>query len=121
VKVAVCSSEAFTDAPAGPALARGLAGLGLDVVFVAPDGSQAPDGCAVATLTELDRIVGEGSTLVASGFLLERYPVIADAAHLVVDAAGPFLLENLVIHEREPAARRRRILSDESAVPSTSC
>jgi glycosyltransferase involved in cell wall biosynthesis len=121
VEVAVCSSEAFTGAPAGPALraaglARGLAARGLDVVFVAPDGSEAPDGCSIAAFSDLGRLVEDGATLVASGFLLERHPGIANAAHLVVDAAGPFLLENLVIHEREPPARRRRILTDESAV-----
>ena len=54
--------------------------------------------------------------MIVSGFLLERYPVLAQARHLVVDAAGPFLLENLVVHQHQRPDRRRRVLADESAV-----
>jgi glycosyltransferase involved in cell wall biosynthesis len=119
--VAVCSSEAFTDTPAGPALraaglARGLASHGLEVVLVAPAGSRAPDGCGLVPLDDVGGLVERGATMVISGFLLERHPVLARASHLVVDAAGPFLLENLVVHEMQTAERRRRILADESAV-----
>lgn len=119
--VAVCSAEAYSDAPAGPALraagiARGLATHGLDVVLVAPAGSRAPDGCEVAPLEQIEQVVAAGATVIASGFLLERYPALADSSHLVVDAAGPFLLENLVVHETQTPARRRRVLVDEAAV-----
>jgi glycosyltransferase involved in cell wall biosynthesis len=120
-RVAVCSAEAYTDAPAGPALraaglARGLAAHGLATVLVAPAGSHAPEGTALASLDDLEAIVRSDSTMIISGFLLERYPVLADARHIVVDAAGPFLLENLVVHQHESAERRRRVLTDESAV-----
>ncbi len=120
-RVAVCSAEAYTSAPAGPALraaglVRGLAANGIDAVLVAPAGSQAPDGCALASLDDLEALVRAGATMLVSGFLLERHPVLADARYLVVDAAGPFLLENLVVHRHEPEARRRRVLTDEAAV-----
>jgi hypothetical protein len=119
--VAVCSAEAYTDAPAGPALraaglARGLAAHGLEVVLVAPAGSRAPAGCGLVPLDAVGGLVERGATMVVSGFLLERYPVLANARHLVVDAAGPFLLENLVVHQMETPERRRRVLADESAV-----
>jgi glycosyltransferase involved in cell wall biosynthesis len=119
--VAVCSAEAYTEAPAGPALraaglARGLAAHGLEVVLVAPPGSRAPEGCGLVPLDDVGGLVERGATMVVSGFLLQRYPVLAQARHLVVDAAGPFLLENLVIHQHERPDRRRRVLADESAV-----
>ena len=119
--MAVCSAEAHTGAPAGPALraaglVRGLAANGIDAVLVAPTGSEAPEGCALASLDDLEALVRTGATMLVSGFLLERHPVLAEARHLVVDAAGPFLLENLVVHQQEPEARRRRVLTDESAV-----
>jgi glycosyltransferase involved in cell wall biosynthesis len=119
--VAVCSAEAYTGAAAGPALraaglARGLAAKGLEVLLVAPVGSRAPEGCGVVALVDVGGLVEQGATMVISGFLLERYPMLAQARHLVVDAAGPFLLENLVVHETETAERRRRVLADESAV-----
>jgi glycosyltransferase involved in cell wall biosynthesis len=119
--VAICSSEAFTDTPAGPALraaglARGLASHGLEVVLVAPAGSRAPDGCGLVPLDDVGGLVERGATMIVSGFLLERYPVLARAAHLVLDASGPFLLENLVVHRTEDAERRGRVLADESAV-----
>jgi hypothetical protein len=119
--VAVCSAEALTDTPAGPALragglATGLATAGLDVILVAPPGSHAPDGCRLARLDDIAQIVETGATIIASGFLLERYPALAAARHLVVDAAGPFLLENLIVHQTEPVSRRRRILVEEAAV-----
>jgi hypothetical protein len=119
--VAVCSAEAYTDTPAGPALraaglARGLATHGLEVAFVAPAGSRAPDGCGVVPLDAIGGLVERGATIVISGFLLERYPLLANARHVIVDAAGPFLLENLVIHQVETPERRRTILADESAV-----
>ena len=119
--VAVCSAEAYTEARAGPALraaglARGLAGHGLEVALVAPAGSRAPDGCGLVPLDDVGGLVERGATLVVSGFLLERHPVLARARHLVVDAAGPFLLENLVVHRMQPPERRRSILADESAV-----
>jgi glycosyltransferase involved in cell wall biosynthesis len=121
--VAVCSAEAYTDAPAGPALraaglARGIAahGIGLDVVLVAPPGSRAPEGCRVAPLDDVGGLVERGATMIISGFLLERHPVLARARHVIVDAAGPFLLENLVVHQTQTPERRRRVLADESAV-----
>jgi hypothetical protein len=119
--VAVCSAEALTDAPAGPALraaglARGLAAHGLEVALVAPAGSRAPDGCGLVPLDDVGGLVERGTTMVVSGFLLERHPVLARAHHLVVDAAGPFLLENLVIHRMQTPERRRTIFADESAV-----
>jgi hypothetical protein len=119
--IAVCSAEAYTDAPAGPALraaglARGLAAHGLEVVLAAPIGSRAPDGCGLVPLDDVAGLVERGATMIISGFLLERYPVLGDARHLVVDAAGPFLLENLVVHQTQATQRRRRVLADESAV-----
>ncbi len=119
--VAVCTAEAYTDAPAGPALraaglATALAGHGLEVVLVAPSGSRAPTGCGLVPLGDVGGLVARGATVVVSGFLLERHPVLAEARHVVVDAAGPFLLENLVVHRHETPERRRRILTDESAV-----
>ena len=119
--IAVCSAEAYTDAPAGPALraaglARGLAAHGLEVVLAAPAGSRAPDGCGLVPLDDVAGLVERGATMIISGFLLERYPVLGDARHLVVDAAGPFLLENLVVHQTQAPQRRRRVLADESAV-----
>ena len=111
-----------TDAPAGPALraaglARGLAAQGLDVVLVAPDGSRAPDGCGLAPLDDVAedrRARGDDGRLGVPA----RAPPCARAMprHLVVDAAGPFLLENLVVHQTQPPARRRRVLADEAAV-----
>ena len=119
--VAVCSAEAYTDAPAGPALraaglARGLAAHGIEAVLVAPAGSRAPEGCGLVPLEDVGGLVERGATVVVSGFLLERYPVLADARHLIVDAAGPFLLENLIVHQTEAPERRRRVLADEGAV-----
>lgn len=119
--VAICSSEALTDMPAGPALraaglARGLASHGLEVVLVAPDDSRAPEGCGLRSLDDLGGLVEKGATVVISGFLLDRHPVLAAARHVVVDAAGPFLLENLVVHQTAMPERRRRVLRDESAV-----
>ena len=64
----------------------------------------------------MEKLVESGATMIVSGFLLERYPTLAHAAHLVVDAAGPFLLENLLVHKNETPARRRRVLKDEAAV-----
>jgi hypothetical protein len=119
--VAVCSAEASSDAPAGPALratglARALARHGLEVALVAPAGSRAPEGCGLVPLDDVGGVVERGATMVVSGFLLERHPVLARARHLVVDAAGPFLLENLLVHQTQPVARRRRVLTDEAAV-----
>jgi glycosyltransferase involved in cell wall biosynthesis len=119
--VAVCTAEPYTNASAGPALravglARGLTAAGLDVVLAAPSGSHAPGGCGVVPLDDLGGLVERGATMIISGFLLERYPVLAQARHVVVDAAGPFLLENLVVHQTQTPERRRRVLTDESAV-----
>ena len=119
--VAVCSAEAYTEAPAGPALraaglARGLAATVSRSCSSHPPGSRAPDGCGLVPLDDVGGLVERGATMVVSGFLLERYPVLARARHLVVDAAGPFLLENLVVHQTQTPERRRRVLADESAV-----
>ena len=119
--VAVCCAEKLTDASAGPALraaglVRGLAAHGLEATLVAPEGSHAPEACSVAPLDDLARIVRTGATMVASGFLVERHPVLAESRHLVVDAASPFLLENLVVHQTKAPEQRARVLRDEAAV-----
>ena len=119
--VLVCCAEALGDRPAGPALrtaglARALAARGLPVTVVAPPGSRAPEGCELAELAELPGLVQGCRCAIASGFLLERHPVLGRAPALCADAAGPFLIENLWVHRDAALGLRSRVLRDEAAV-----
>ena len=53
---------------------------GLEVVLVAPAGSRAPDGCGLVPLDDVGGLVERGATMVVSGFLLERHPVLGRRA-----------------------------------------
>lgn len=52
----------------------------------------------------------------ASGYLLERHPVLAQARHLVVDLYDPFPLENLHLHKSAPIGDQHRIAASDRAV-----
>ena len=108
----------------GPGAAGGRArdgaghGTGSTSCWSRPRARAHPTAAGSRRSTTSSSSCGSGATMIVSGFLLERFPVLAGARHLVVDAAGPFLLENLVVHQTEPAPRRRRVLADEAAVLS---
>jgi hypothetical protein len=119
--VLVVSSEALGERPAGPALraaglSRALAARGLEVTVAAPAGSRAPEGCALAGLDDLEHLAPACGSAVVSGFQLERHPALARAPALCVDLAGPFLLENLVVHAGRPPVERRAVLAAEADV-----
>jgi glycosyltransferase involved in cell wall biosynthesis len=52
----------------------------------------------------------------ASGYLLERHPVLSQARRLVVDLYDPFPLENLHLHKSEPIGDQHRIAASDRAV-----
>jgi glycosyltransferase involved in cell wall biosynthesis len=119
--VLVVSSEALGERPAGPALrvaglAHALAARGLDVTVAAPAGSRPPEGCSLAALDDLERLAPACRSAVVSGFQLERHPALERAPALCVDLAGPFLLENLVVHAARPPGERRAVLVAEADV-----
>lgn len=70
-------------------------------------------GYAASSLREL---VVHHEVVQASGYLLERHPVLAQARHLVVDLYDPFPLENLHLHESAPIADQHRIAASDRAV-----
>jgi glycosyltransferase involved in cell wall biosynthesis len=65
-------------------------------------------------------LVATHDVVLASGYLLERHPGIAEARHLVIDLYDPFPLENLHMHESAGAEERYRIAAHDRAVQARS-
>jgi len=58
----------------------------------------------------LGELAGEAAVIIVSGYLLRRYPALAQAgAPLVVDVYDPFALENLEIHAAKPIGEQAAI------------
>ena len=56
-----------------------------------------------ATGSSLKKLAGQAAVVIASGYLLRRYPALAQAGvPLVVDVYDPFVLENMEIHAAKP-------------------
>ena len=64
----------------------------------------------------LVRLIGEHDVVLASGYLLERHPSVAEARHLVVDLYDPFPLENLHMHTDSSPEEQYRIAAHDRAV-----
>lgn len=58
----------------------------------------------------MERLVAGHSIVVAFGYLLREFPVIRQRArYVVMDLYDPFLLENLLMHDDLPMARREAV------------
>ena len=70
-----------------------------------------------ATGNPLGEIAQRAAVVIASGFLLRRYPALSQAgAPLVVDLYDPFVLENLEIHASKPLAEQVAVHQSDLAV-----
>jgi glycosyltransferase involved in cell wall biosynthesis len=114
--VLIVSHEALQERMSGPSirnweLAGALSGHHR-VTFAAPGEPERASstfevrGYDAGSLPEL---VTAHEVVQASGYLLDRHPVLGRARRLVVDLYDPFPLENLHLHETAPIAEQHRI------------
>jgi glycosyltransferase involved in cell wall biosynthesis len=66
--------------------------------------------------SSLGDLVSASEIVQASGYLLDRHPVLRRAKYLVVDLYDPFPLENLHLHESGLLAERHRIAANDCNV-----
>ena len=104
--IVVASGEPSADRPAGPAIrAAGLAaglrarGLSAEVRSVVPDES---------------KVIPEAEVVVVNLSVAAREPTLLAAPYIVVDAAGPYLVESLWVNAARSLAERRAILGHEA-------
>jgi glycosyltransferase involved in cell wall biosynthesis len=114
-RVLVLASEHVGREMAGPAirayeLARVLAAAGHRVTLGAPSIDPVGDGAlelVVADRATVNRLAGPHDAILLQGWVLERFPALADAGTpLVVDLYDPFGLELLSLLDHRPAAER---------------
>jgi glycosyltransferase involved in cell wall biosynthesis len=121
--VLVVNHEVLSDRMTGPSIrnweiAAALAGEN-DVTLAVPgatDRSHANFKVVPYNDKSLTRLIPDYDVVVASGYLVERHPSLAQASHLVVDLYDPFPLENLHMHTEASPEEQYRIAAYDRAV-----
>lgn len=122
-RVLLVNHEALSERMTGPTIRNwelaGVLAEGNEVTLAVPGQADKQDRrFAVVSYAsgELERLVIAQDIVVCAGYLLDRHPAIAKAAHLVVDLYDPFPLENLHMHKAAAIDEQYRIAAYDRGV-----
>ncbi len=122
-RVLFLNHEALSERMTGPTIRNwelsGVLAKGNQVTLAVP-GQADKKGAGFAVVgycaADVEPLVAAHDVVVCAGYMLDRYPAIAKAVHLVVDLYDPFPLENLHMHKGAAIAEQYRIAAHDRAV-----